>query len=210
MRHTILGFSMTLGAALAGSISGCSSETGSSSTGADVASDEAALSAAQGSLASAKEQAKACFDTFRSCREASGANVQACRDALKACLPAEAPKPPHCGAPSGQRGDKSGGDDAAAGSSGDEHEGGHGRACDRPPVDGGKVKACGARAGTAVDQGTSVDSAKATHADCMNKAFGDVFKKICERASSACADSKAPADVCARITEECASLPATP
>ena len=208
-RHTILGFFTTMGVTLAASVSGCSSD-GANSGGTDVASEEAALSAAQDSLATAKEQAKACFETFRSCKEASGADAQACRDALKACLPAEAPEPPHCGGVRGQRADHAPGDDAAAGAGGEDGGGAHGRRCDKPPVDGGKVKSCGTSAGAAVAQGTSVDAAMTTHADCMGRAFGDVIKQICDRASSECTDSKAPANVCARISEKCASLAANP
>jgi hypothetical protein len=207
-KHTILGVSAAFGMAFVASISGCSS-TGTSNS-VDVASEEAALSAAQDSLATAKEQAKACFDTFRSCKEVTGADVQACRDALKACLPAEAPEPPRCATANGQHTDKPAGDDAAAGALGDDHDGGHDYGCDRPPVDRGKVKTCGASAGTSLAQGASVDTAKATHADCMGKAFGDLFAKICDRASSECADPKAPADVCARISEKCASLTTSP
>lgn len=197
-----------VGLALVASICGCSSDGTSSSV--DVASEEAALNATQDSLATAKEQANACFDTFRSCKEVTGADVQACRDALKACLPAEAPEPTQCAPANGQHTDKPAGDDAAAGAPGDDHDGGHGHGCERPPVDGGKVKTCGASAGASLAQGTSVDTAKATHADCMGKAFGDLLTKICDRASSECADSKAPADMCARISEKCASLTTSP
>lgn len=209
-RHTILGFCMTMGVALTASLSGCSSDTGTSSGGSDVASEEAALNGAQDSLASAKEQAKACFETFRSCREASDADVRACRDALNACLPADAPKPPHCGGVRRQQEDQGPSDEAAAGSDGDADQGAHGRSCEKPPVDRGKLKSCGASAGAGVEQGTPVDDAMTTHADCMDRAFGDLFKRICDRAASHCNDSNAPADVCARIGGQCASLAASP
>ena len=114
-RYAIWGILLTLGAPLWGALPGCSSSA-QPGTSADVASDEAALDAAQTSLSSAKEQASACFDTFRTCSTADGADIEVCREALTACLPTDAVVPSLCGAGRGGHGHARDDDSAGMGS----------------------------------------------------------------------------------------------
>jgi hypothetical protein len=65
---------------------GCQSdEPEPAPSNAPLAALENELTVAQGSLGGALDEAKACVDDFRACKEAGGAD---CVDALKACLPA--------------------------------------------------------------------------------------------------------------------------
>ncbi|MFM2420301.1 MAG: hypothetical protein RL385_5024 [Pseudomonadota bacterium] len=81
----LAGLSVLLGAA-------CGS-TGSESAAADVQTIEGELAAATESATAASSVASDCFATYRTCKSAADADVAACRTALEACLPAEAPKP---------------------------------------------------------------------------------------------------------------------
>ncbi|MFM2420625.1 MAG: hypothetical protein RL385_5348 [Pseudomonadota bacterium] len=67
--------------------------TGGESAAADVQTIEGELAAATESATAASSVASDCFATFRTCKSAADADVAACRTALQACLPAEAPKP---------------------------------------------------------------------------------------------------------------------
>ncbi|HET9953174.1 MAG TPA: hypothetical protein VFQ61_01650 [Polyangiaceae bacterium] len=89
---------LVTGGAATWAMVGCSgSEPTASNALSQEASIAAALEATEGSLATAEEDAKSCFETYRACKVAEAADVQSCRAALKACLPAEAPAPRTCG-----------------------------------------------------------------------------------------------------------------
>lgn len=89
---------LTLGSALL-AIIGCGSNgTGDvSGTAAELSAAEADINDTVESSDTAHEEAKACFEAYRSCEETNGDDAETCRDALKACLPEQAPVPARCG-----------------------------------------------------------------------------------------------------------------
>lgn len=197
---------------------------------------EDSLTAAQDSLASAEEQARACFDTFKTCNE-SGQTKDVCKEALKSCLPADAPRPRRCGPPPGDggappprgEGERRGeGDrppppsgsaqppppprddrDAQDGGAEGHHGGrGHGgRHCGPPPVKRERLEACRTSAEGSVAQGENDDNAREAHRRCVRDAFSGEIGALCQEAKSACANPNAPQDICSRITEACATAP---
>ena len=54
--------------------------------------------------------------------------------------------------------------------------------------------------------GMSADGARAQHQACSAQAFDEILTKLCSKATAACAEPNAPADVCARISTACAAL----
>jgi hypothetical protein len=199
---------------------GCASSTDTTQTTA------AALTVAQGdvegaqdSLSAARDAAKACFDTFKTCKAATDADVNACKDALKACLPADAPKARTCGGHGHHDGDRdasvppapsappappsaSAPPPAPSGAvpppDGQRQGPGHGpdgKECGRPPVRDGGVKKCGDKAAVDLDVNptdSTVDSTAADHDGCVASVFNvDAIVP--------------PADVCAVIASRCAA-----
>jgi hypothetical protein len=145
---------VSLSAACTGTTEG--SSEGSSS--GDLSATVSSLANAEDSFESAREAAKACFDAFRTCVEADGADLAACRATLTDCLPDEAPLPPRCGGD--DDGDATADEGAEGGDEGDATEppdgrrppgaddgdgltgpgfgfGGDGKDCDRPGDDDG-------------------------------------------------------------------------
>jgi hypothetical protein len=80
----------------------CGSEAAGGST--DATTLEAELTAATESAGSAGSVASACFETFKGCASAAGADVASCKSELKACLP-DAPPAPSCGGMSSSESD---------------------------------------------------------------------------------------------------------
>ncbi|MDB4990521.1 MAG: hypothetical protein JWN04_5699 [Myxococcaceae bacterium] len=83
----------------------CDSGSSSDTTAAQLAATEASLTGVVGSNQAVTDAAKTCFDTYLGCKQTAGADTQTCRDALKACLPAEAPLPSSCSTDAGVRAD---------------------------------------------------------------------------------------------------------
>jgi hypothetical protein len=74
-------------------LAGCA---GDEDTAQRVASTESELAATHASWVSARSEARACFESFGGCERGASRGSAACRDQLKACLPAHAPRPAGC------------------------------------------------------------------------------------------------------------------
>lgn len=88
-----------IGVWLAGCQNDPTADSHEQSSSARVSTLEAELVAAQGGLADAVDEAKACFADFRSCQEAAAAGSTDCANALKACLPGPVSIPVDCAPP---------------------------------------------------------------------------------------------------------------
>jgi hypothetical protein len=95
---------------LAGACSSSTSATGT--TASALTSAQSEIEGAADSLATARAQAKVCFDAFKACEQVVAADKAACRETLKACLPIEAPIPGKCGPHSEERHGRDDDDDA--------------------------------------------------------------------------------------------------
>jgi hypothetical protein len=215
-------------------LAACGSEAASSGSSSDATTLEAELTAATESAGSAGTVASACFETFKGCASAAGADVASCKSELKACLP-DTPPAPSCGAMSSSESD--GGvarDDGDAGESKRGRMGGHMAGM----FGDGGVLAHGARGDGGVagdgdhDRGergprcraprlkdgalekcretaaASSDPAAAqtAHASCVAHAFADRIGELCTKAETLCAEPTAPSDVCARVTSACSAF----
>jgi hypothetical protein len=81
-----------------------------------------------------------------------------------------------------------------------------GGVCERPPVPFDRFDGCREAAEAALDDGGSADDARAAHDKCVGDAFGDHLAELCERAADFCAKDDAPAEICAKVSEACASV----
>lgn len=159
----------------------CAQTDATESTAQALETAQGDVVAAQDSLDASREAARVCFDAFRTCKEAEGADIKACKDTLRACLPADAPKPRKCGGGGGGEheharcdggppppppGDGSARPEPPPAPSGapsgpppgdrPRHGDGDGRGpggkeCGKPPVREGGVKKCRDQAGSALD-----------------------------------------------------------
>lgn len=75
---------------------GCGDESVSGG-GDELASVEDGIAALNATNQAAQDEAKACFDAFKTCQESATAGDSACRDQLKTCLPDAPPAIPGCG-----------------------------------------------------------------------------------------------------------------
>lgn len=194
-----------------------------------VASQASALAGAQCAFHEFNAQADACFVTFQACRDVAGADLEACRAALKACLPAppqgKGPGKGGCdadggmghgplgeGGPHGPDGDHQGpppdGGFGPGGPGGHRpHGGGKGGPGGAPRIqpDAAALTACH----DALDACLAVTGAdakacfEAEHA-CNKAAFDAAFTAACASASAGCTGTQVPADACAKIAERCA------
>jgi hypothetical protein len=179
-----------------------------------VTTDSSQLLGAQCTYDDFRATADACFATYETCATASGADVEACLDALHACLPPP-PRPP-------------GGPGPGHGDGGCDHDGdrppppdGFGPPPDggRPPPPGGdgqhrpppplpppeEVQACrDALDACLVATPSETETCRDTAHACVRDAFAAAFQARCEEAATRCAEPGAPADKCADITARCA------
>ena len=187
---------------LAGCGSGGSEPAASNQSNPQLASLESELAVAQGSLGGALDDAKACFEDFKTCKAGTGTD---CVEDLKACLPAPASLPAPAAGAAGAAGAPSrpgffgfgggklptfGSGPAGAGFAGAIHG-----------VDPAALAACKDSVGAAAaakDPAALGDAFKA----CVGNAFADLFADLCERIATAC-DAAAPADVCDRLSDAC-------
>jgi hypothetical protein len=194
---------------------GCSGQTSSS----DVESIESELTGADDSQDGAREQAKACFDTFKAC-ESSGEDKAVCRENLKSCLPEGAPHPRRCGPHPGREqggrpcGDRDGGGpppppppgaDGGRPPPPPDGEGGQRppRRCGPPPIPREALEACRSALEASIEAGEDRETVRAAHEACLRAAFAAHRAEVCKRGQEACASGDAPADVCTRISEAC-------
>jgi hypothetical protein len=128
-----------------------------------VASTESELAAANESWASARSEARACFEAFRSCEQSAGRGAAACRDELKACLPAQAPRPASCSADGGAApahfGGLGGSGSGRCSGDWDKKGGSHRRNCDAGVPGGGLIAGPG---GTGTPGGTGIPGGTGT------------------------------------------------
>jgi hypothetical protein len=194
----------------------------------EISSLEAELLAAQGDLAESVEQAKACFEDFKSCKEAAAAGSADCGDALKACLPGPTSIPVDCApsagggapaAPGSGLGSLGGGNFPGGGLFG-RLKGGPDAGVPGPGLIGGGLPDLGAvcaglprAAGPLVACKDSVSAGMAQQLDptaigasfqaCVGDAFKDMLSDICERITAECGASALPVEVCDRLEERC-------
>jgi len=95
--RTFLGFPVSAACAFFALI-GCGGDDSSTASGtaAELAAASTNIADTTQSQDAAGQQVKGCFDAFRTCEQTAGKGAQTCRDALKACLPAQPPMPPGC------------------------------------------------------------------------------------------------------------------
>lgn len=221
-------------AALAAGCGGTSTGDATTLTSA-LTEAEGELTGAEDSLAAAKAEAEACFAEHRACESAEGADHAACRTALEACLPEDAPTPGRCGPHRGPRGvrgdggaldgtrppppeDEEGsiedgdrppppppGDEAGDGDVRPPRPEGERHRCAPPPIPRERLGACRDEASAAVRSSADGEAASGRHARCVEAAFGARLDELCAKASELCKDPAAPADICARVTEACAA-----
>ncbi len=203
-----------------------------STTLVDATSADSALQSAQCTYQNLDTAAGACRTTFESCIAAEGADVDACREALRACLPPPpqqvagqgvgcsgggghggrggpdggmAPPPPPRdgdGGPDGGMGPRGGGEGHGGPGHGGGGHGGPPRGEPRPPPE--EVAACR----TALDaclaaEGADREACLQTERDCVHAAFAAIFEARCTEERAACAAGELDATVCARIEERC-------
>jgi hypothetical protein len=202
-------------------------------TAVDVASEAAALTAAQCDSQASNVAVDACFAAFRTCKGADGAVEADCRATLDTCLPAGIPRRP----PRGKHGDGgcSGGAGGERGRGGDGPLGGllGGRPDDadggrpggprgsggaggerggpRGPVgpDDTSVQACQTTAQSCVAAGTDESTCRDAARTCVHDAFAAAFEARCAELTTACT-ANAGQD-CSELTQRCAEgLPQGP
>lgn len=198
-----------------------------SSDSASGTTTSAALESAQCSIKGFGRETDACVATYETCAAATGADEQACRTALVACLPTGEPGDHgDRGACDGGAGKEPGprpdddGDGVDGGSrgpggpggpggpppgdrDGDHGRGGHGGPGRGPHPDPAAMKAChdslAACLGGTDPVTTCLDNAKS----CVKSAFDAAFQAACADAATRCA-STTPPDDCDRILQRCA------
>jgi hypothetical protein len=123
-------------------------------------------------------------------------------DASKPEHSGDASKPTQSGNPSGPFGGHDQGGDRA------DHGGGTPARCGGSHFDAPDhaIGGCRDQAGSAMQGGMSMDGARSQHHACTAQAFEGTLTKLCTKATAACAQPNAPADVCARIKTACAAL----
>ncbi len=187
------------------------------STDQTVTSTADALTTAQCTFEGFDDAAKACFDTFATCRAAAGAVEADCKTALDACLPPPpagshaghgGPGEGHCG---GGHGGPDGGVRPPRGPGGPGGPGGHGGphgGGGRPPpiaIDSAELTACrDAYAACVAADASAEASCRGTERDCSRAVFRAAFEATCAEAAAACGLAGADAEACARITARCA------
>lgn len=269
MSRNTKSYSWAASIALFSLTSACDSQGATSEdTSEDLSTAVANLEDTADSLDSARDEAGACFEAFRGCASADGADLEACRLTLSECLPDEAPLPPRCDIGAGEGGDdgvrpppdrlpppgtgEGEGEECEEGDGGlreppeegddvrplppgereegtgeDEgvreaadvevivhegrrDEGGEGVRCERPDVPGDRIDGCREVVESRLAEGGREEDARAAHAACVGDAFEDHLAGLCERAGELCSADDAPADLCARVSEACASVGGSP
>jgi hypothetical protein len=192
----------------------------------DVASESAALLAAQCDAQASNAAVDTCFETFRTCVAQSGAIEADCRAALDGCLPERLPRrgppPGHGDRDGGCRGGDEGrpeggppgglfgpppGDrpDGGARGPGGRRPHGRGQGSHRGPIglDDAAVQACQSTAQACIAAGTAEQTCRDTARTCVHDAMSAAFSDRCQELEAACA-ANAGQD-CAAITERCSA-----
>ncbi|MBP9112178.1 MAG: hypothetical protein KBF88_05180 [Polyangiaceae bacterium] len=227
MKHLFPSFLVTTFFGAAGALSMACSATDTTSTTADaLTAVESDLDSADESEATAGATASACLDTFKTCNDAEGADKEACKTSLDACLPDDAPPPKNCGGGGGggKHGHGKGGkhgpppdgaDGGARPPKGEHVEGDGGKrgggdcdkekpACEKPPVSQEAIRACKDQAAAQAASSTdSVDACKKSHHSCVGNEFKKAKKDLCNEGTTLCGAADAPADQCARVKTRC-------
>jgi hypothetical protein len=200
----------------AGGIVACGQSSATTSAPPTVAAS--ALTSSQCSARSFDGAVSGCADAFASCAQAPGADVNACKTALEACLP-QAPSSAFAhGGPGGNDGDADDGVDGGApdpthGDGGCDRgpgggHGGHGDHGDhgghRPAPDPAAIKACHDQLLTCVSAaGADVTACfDADHA-CTQAAFAAAFQAECANVATECAG--VTSDRCTQALARCAA-----
>jgi hypothetical protein len=208
---------------------GCSTASEETDTVVSALSEaESDLTGTEDSLDNSRAQAKVCFDAFRSCLAAEGADRDACRSQLKSCLPDDVPMPRRCGPhpgrppkdgdgglppPPPREGEGAGAEVAPQHLGGGGREGagkGRGDKCGKPPVPRERIERCKAEASNAGET-ANADAPESAHKACVGRAYGEELDRLCARAGALCANA-IDADVqavCARVQAACANPAAT-
>jgi hypothetical protein len=80
--------------------------------------------------------------------------------------------------------------------------------CERPPVPGEDLHGCREVVEGTLAGGGSEEAARAAHAECVAGAFEGHLISLCERGAELCSADEAPAELCTRVSEVCASVDA--
>ena len=179
------------------------------STDQTVTSAAAALTTAQCTFEGFDGAAKACFETFATCRAAEGAVEADCRTALDACLPGP-PAGSHAGHGAPGEGQCGGGGHGHGGPDGGlpPPPGGHGgkggprgEGGGRPPpfaVDSAELTACrDAYAACVAADATAEAACRDTERTCAKAVFVAQFEAKCAEATTQCGLPAADAEACA-------------
>jgi hypothetical protein len=83
---------------------------------------------------------------------------------------------------------------------------GEGGVCERPDVPGDRFHGCRDEVEATLDNGGSAEDARDAALSCVGDAFEEHLAELCERAADFCARDDAPAEICAKISEACASV----
>jgi len=172
----------------------------------DAFSADTALQSAQCTFQSVDTAEAECAATFQTCAAAEGADLEACREALRACRPP--PPPPVEGRGVGCHGGPRGGPDGGFGPpppiGGPGRPGGHGghRGEPRPPP--AELIACrDALDACLAAESADRDACLATGRACVRDAFAAIFAARCAEERAACAAGELDAELCARIETRC-------
>lgn len=186
------------------------------STLVDAASESSSLTAAQCDAQTARAAVDACFDAFRTCKSAEGADEAACKATLDACVPEGLPKRgrhgPHdggCGGGKDHRGPPPG-DRPEFRPDGGRPEGGP-RGHGRGPGGGGKrgpigadpaaIDACRTATQTCIDAGTAEETCREQTRTCVHDALAAAFAARCAELTETCTTEQAPG--CEALTQRC-------
>ncbi|MDP3156643.1 MAG: hypothetical protein Q8N23_28485 [Archangium sp.] len=158
-----------------------------------------ALESAQTDFCTFRAEADACRQAFEACAAVAGADLEACRTALHACLP---PPPERR---DGGRGGCEGGDggvrrpppDGDERRPGGRHHGGRG-----PHPEPAAVAVCRDALNACQAANPEDTTCVATERTCVRDAFRAAFDAACAAAATTC--ESLPSDACARLTARCA------
>lgn len=180
----------------------------------DVANTTEALEAAQSDFCAFRAQADACRADFDACVLAAGADTEACRAGLHACLPPP-PRPPreggHCeGGDGGPRPPRPPPPDGGVLPPPPPHHGGPGRP-GRPGPRGPRpepaaIEACRTALAACLAATPGDVTCLETERTCIRDAFRAAFDAACADAANGCVNlpADAPADACTRLQQRCA------
>ncbi len=160
-----------------------------------VTNTTAALTTAQCTYQANRATAEGCFATFQTCSSGEGADVAACRTALKACLP-----PPPAPMGHGEGCQNMDGGMRGEGHRHIGHEGLGGAAGGLVTVDAAAIAACHDALTTCLGANPADETCFGAARTCVHAAFDAAFTAACATTATTCA---ATDPECARLQHRC-------